>query len=122
LKDEDLVNAVKGIESDIQKLSEELDQEKDVWIEKAKTMKAKEFEESFGKYVAEKIDKLNLKNISSRLVSESLGKKKNRKKTQETGSNEKSAEEPTVKPAEQQESSKEVPAEGFTEEIIQGLE
>ena len=119
LKDEDLVNAVKGIESDIQKLNEELDQEKDVWVEKAKTMKQKEFEESFGKYVAEKIDKLNLKNISSRLVNESLGKKKNRKKTQESGNNEKNAEESTVESAEQQ---KDVPAEGFTEDIIQGLE
>ena len=121
-KDEKLVDSIRGIESDIQKLTEELDQEKDEWIKKAKNMKPKEFEEAFGKYVAKKIDDLNLNNISSRLVNESMGKKRNRKKTQEPIKNEKGEEQQTDKPMEQQETPKEIPPEGFTEEIVQGLE
>ena len=83
LSDENLMEAIKGIEADIQKLSEELDREKPEWVAKAKEMKQSEFEEAFAKYMEEKVKTLNLENISARLISEAVGKK-GRKKGQST--------------------------------------
>lgn len=124
LKDDKLMESIKGIEEDIQKLTEELNQEQEEWVIKAKDMKPKEFEQAFGEYVKDKIKKLNLNNISARLIDETIdrkGKKKGNKEAQENGAPAKETEEQTNS-AEQQQKPSEVPSEEFADEIIQGLE
>lgn len=95
LKNEVLKRNIEAIQKDIQTLTVELDQEKPEWINKAKTMKPKEFEAEFAAHIAEKIQTLGLNDISSRLL-EDLANKKNRKKDEKSTESGKKQEEQTA--------------------------
>lgn len=121
LSNEVMKKNIKAIESDIKTLMADLEGERKEWIEKAKTMKAKDFEAAFADHISEKITELNLNDISSRLMNDVVKKRGRKKsenatgleaKTEEQASENKPAQKPTVP---------EVKEEDKKEEIIEEL-
>lgn len=70
-----LMESIKAMLADIKTLKDSVEKDRAIWIEKAKTMKRKDYEIAYAEYIDQKISELNLENLDRCLIQQVFGGK-----------------------------------------------
>ncbi len=65
---EAFMSVIEPLVADVKKLCDTLEQDKSIWVEKAMTMKTKEYKIAYAQYVDSLIEKLNLKHLDRTII------------------------------------------------------
>jgi len=83
LSNKDFIEEFEKLARDLQTLKNTLEQSRDEWVQKAKTMKTKEYKEAYAAFVEETVKKLGLDTIDILAIQEVFGKGKKPAEKQE---------------------------------------